>query len=265
MKTPRAPRIILFDWHGTLVDTSDAMYRAMDDMLSKMDRLGLGERLIDTRKSKTDDDRKLVEYVSTHRRLHPKVVSDRKASRTDLIEVLFGDDAEAKDIANKAYNDWYRHHYGDVRAFEPGVHNLLSHLRKLGIRLGILTNRAREFLEKELETIEGGSWGPFFDSRVSGSDTEHLKPSPAPVFRALRDFEEGPGTDIWYVGDSASDTISAKSAGITSIFFNGVHGDAQWIGAIFPGTAMQPYRPDHIVDNYHDLLRLVELAIARSQ
>ena len=29
-----APGILIFDWHGTLVDTNDAMYGAMDDMLS---------------------------------------------------------------------------------------------------------------------------------------------------------------------------------------------------------------------------------------
>ena len=88
----RPPRIILFDWHGTLVDTSNAMYQAMDDMLNKMDQLDLDNRLIDSAMSKTDDDRKLVEYIRAHHRLHPRIVSDRKASRTDLLEVLFGND-----------------------------------------------------------------------------------------------------------------------------------------------------------------------------
>lgn len=248
----------MFDWHGTLVDTNDAMYQAMDDMLDKIDQLGLGHRLTGLEKSKTDDDRKLVEYVRTHHRLHPKVVADRRASRTDLLEVLFGSDEQAKEIANQAYNGCYRHHYGDVRAFGPGIRDLLSELRALGIRLGILTNRAREFLDKELETIEQGSWRPYFDSTVSGSDTDQLKPSPAPVLRALQDFDEVPGTDIWYVGDSTSDTISAKSAGIASIFFNGARGSAEWIATIFPGTAAHPHRPDWVVDDLADLLELVK-------
>jgi phosphoglycolate phosphatase len=263
MKNLCAPRIILFDWHGTLVDTNDAMYRAMDDMLRHLDRLGLGGRLCSAEKSKTDDDRKLVEFVRAHRRLHPKVVSDRKASRTDLLEVLFGDDGQAKQIANEAYNACYRQHYGDVRAFEPGVWDLLSGLRAIGIRLGILTNRSRAFLEKELETVEQGAWRPFFESIVSGDDTGQLKPSPAPVLRALQDFEETPGADIWYVGDSTSDTISAKAAGVTSVFFNGARGADDWIKTIFPGTAAHPHQPDYIVDSYRALSRLVRLTRER--
>ncbi len=258
----RPPRIILFDWHATLVDTSNAMYQAMNDMLSRMGQLGLDDHLIDSVKSKTNEDRKLVEYVRVYHRLHPKVVSDRKASRTDLLEVLFGSDEQAKDIANKAYNGCYRHHYGDVVPFEAGIRNVFSELRKLGIKLGILTNRAREFLDHELETIEQGTWFLFFDSVISGDDTDYLKPSSAPIYRALQDFKATPGTDVWYVGDSTSDTITAKTAGITSIFFNGAQGDVKWIKTIFPGTDVHPHQPDYIVNGHQELLKLVKLTIA---
>ena len=257
------PKIILFDWHGTLVDTNDAMYLAMDDMLSKMGQLGLDRRLADSGIGKTDDDRKLIEYVRAYQRLHPQIVSDRRTSRTDLLEILFGSDEKAKDIANRAYNDCYRHHYGNVKPLRRGIRNILSELRDQGIGLGILTNRSREFLDKELEAIEQGTWVAFFDSTVSGGDTYPLKPSPDPVFRALRDFEAMPGADVWYVGDSKSDTISAKAAGITSIFFNGGRGDAEWIEAIFPGTAEDPHKPDCILDDHQDLLKLVKLGSAQ--
>jgi phosphoglycolate phosphatase len=60
------------------------------------------------------------------------------------------------------------------------------------------------------------------------------------------------------VGDSTSDTICAKTAGIASIFFNGAGGDAEWIKTIFPGTSAHPHRPDYVVDDYPDLLRLVK-------
>ena len=32
IRLPR-PRVLLFDWHATLVDTMDAMYYALDDVL----------------------------------------------------------------------------------------------------------------------------------------------------------------------------------------------------------------------------------------
>jgi phosphoglycolate phosphatase len=255
------PRIIIFDWHGTLVDTSDAMYRAMDDMLRRMDEHGLDCRLTESSESTSEDDRKLIEYVRAHKRLHPKVVSDRKASRTDLLEVLFGRDDRAKELANRVYNGCYRRYFGEVKPFAPGIRAVLSELRQLGVKLGILTNRAREFLDKELDHIEQGSWIQLFDATVSGGDADSLKPSPAPVYRALQGLGATPGADVWYVGDSKSDTISAKTAGITSVFFNGAKGDAEWMRVIFPGTADDPHQPDHIVDGFQELLRLVKAAI----
>lgn len=265
MASLTAPRILIFDWHGTLVNTSDAMYRSMDDMLSALDRLGLNNRLANAAKCKSAEDRRLLEYVRSHRRLHPKIIADRRASRTDLLEILFGSDEQAKNTANRAYNGCYRNHYGDVKPFESGIRNALSELRELGIRLGILTNRSREFLDKELETIERGTWAPLFDGIVSGSDARQLKPSPAPVFRALQDFDSEPGADIWYIGDSTSDTVCAKAAGITSIFFNGAHGDAEWIETIFPGSAAYPHRPDYVVDNHRDLVRLVKDTVSSTR
>ena len=47
------PAIILFDWHATLVDTLDAMYRAVDDVLPELESLGLTDRLVSPAQSKT--------------------------------------------------------------------------------------------------------------------------------------------------------------------------------------------------------------------
>ena len=58
-----APKVILFDWHATLVDTFAAMYHAIDDVLAKFDRLGLLTQLTNPERSKTIEDAKLVEYV----------------------------------------------------------------------------------------------------------------------------------------------------------------------------------------------------------
>ncbi|MGH8476952.1 MAG: hypothetical protein ACRERV_11890 [Methylococcales bacterium] len=41
----RPPKVILFDWHATLVEPSDAMYHAVDEMLPKLDDLCLIERV----------------------------------------------------------------------------------------------------------------------------------------------------------------------------------------------------------------------------
>lgn len=255
---PKAPRIILFDWHATLVDTMDAMYQATNDMLGMLDVLGLTQRLVAPERSKTVADRKLVDYVREHRRLHPKIVAEKKVSRTDLLEVLFGRDEEAKEIAHRAFNHCYRRHYGDVTPFEPGVRETLSQIRRLGIRIGILSNRTREFLEHELECVEAGTWFGLFDSVVAGDDTPRLKPAPDPVFQALEDIKAGSGPDVWYLGDSTTDVVAAKNAGVTSIFFNGAGWNRGWIQNIFPGTDEYPEQPDYVVDNFTEFLTLIQ-------
>jgi phosphoglycolate phosphatase len=253
--------VILFDWHGTLVDTMFAMYRAMDEMLSMLGRLGLHDRLVAAENSKTEDDMKLVNYVRMHHRLHPKIVAEQKVSRTDLLEVLFGDDEEAKEIAHTAYSQCYRHHYGDIEPFEPGIREVLSQLRRMHIKLGILSNRVREFLLNELDCVENGSWFALFDSVVAGDDVNRLKPAPDPVYRALEEMKIQPGPDVWYMGDSTTDTIAAKNAGVTSIFFNGAKWTKNWIKKIFPGTEVFPHQPDYVVDHFGDLLALARAAI----
>jgi phosphoglycolate phosphatase len=254
---PHPPRIILFDWHATLVDTMDAMYQATNDMLGMLDRLGLTRRLVPPERSKTVADRKLVDYVRAHGRLHPKIVAEKKVSRTDLLEVLFGHDEEAKDIAHRAFSRCYGQHYGDVLPFEPGVRDTLSRIRRLGIRIGVLSNRAREFLEHELEFVEAGTWFSLFDAVVAGDDTPRLKPAPDPIYQALEDMNAASGPDIWYIGDSTTDVTAAKSAGVTSIFFNGAGWSRSWVRNIFPGTDEYPDQPDYVVDSFEQILTLV--------
>lgn len=252
------PKVILFDWHATLVDTLDAMYHAVDEMLPRLDELRLVERLVTRERGKTIEDARLVEYVREHRRLHPKIKVARKISRTDIFEVLFGDDDEAKQIAHEAFNACYRNHFGEVHPFEGNERDILLELREFDVRIGVLTNRDREFFEHELSVVEEGSWVGLFDIVVCGSDSARRKPAPDPIYKALEGLGVEPGPESWYVGDSTTDVISAKRAGITSVFFNGAGWDHAWLEKIFPGTAAHPDLPEVVVDNFREFIRLCE-------
>src|SRR5690606_31878298 len=219
----------LFDWHATLVDTLDAMYHAVDDMLPDFHTLGLMDRMVAPEDSKTPEDARLVAYVREFAKLHPKVKADRKISRTDIFEVLFGDDQDAKQIAHKRFNYHYRKHYGAVLPFEPQVKHLLMALRQLPLQVGVITNRDREFFEHELAAVDGTGWAHLFDTQVSGDDTPLRKPHPDQLLTAVSKLNYPPGLDVWYVGDSTTDVISAKRAGMTSVFFNGAQWDLPWL------------------------------------
>jgi phosphoglycolate phosphatase len=255
------PKTILFDWHATLADTMDAMYYALDEALPKLEELGLVERLLKAEDCKTVEDAKLLKYVKECRRLHPKVKKARKVSRTDIFEILFGHDEEAKRIAHKAFDRAYRNHYGKVLPLEKHLKDVLLELKGLELKLGVLTNRNREFMEHELAVVDGTGWTELFDTLVCGDDTERRKPAPDPILKALENLGVQPGLDSWYVGDSTTDIIAGKEAGVTAIFYNGAKWDQKWIDKIFPGTIRHPHQPDAVVDSFRELTRLVRVYV----
>ena len=256
-----SPSIMLFDWHATLVDTHDAMYHAVDDVLPKLSELGLVERLVKTEDSKTLEDAKLVKYVRDNAELHPKVKSERKISRTDIFQVLFGEDQEAKVIAHHAFDQAYRNYFGNVKPFEEGVEKMLQDLHQLELKVGALTNRSREFMEKELDLVSEDGWGQYFNTVVCGDDVKKRKPAPDQIFKSLENLSEEPNLHCWYVGDSTTDIIAAKEAGITGIFYNGANWTEEWLNKIFPGTVTHPHRPDAVVNNFRELMHVVRKQI----
>jgi len=250
------PAVILFDWHATLVDTLDAMYHAVDEMLPELRRLGLLDRMVAPSASRTPEDAKLVEYIYEYCCLHPRVRADRKISRTDIFEVMFGNDQESKQIAHGIFTRYYRKHFGVVNPFEPQVKNLLLGLRTLRLKLGVITNRDREFFEHEIRAVDDGNWKSLFDIALCGDDTERRKPHPDQLLLAAEKLEHLPGRDMWYVGDSTTDIAAAKRAGMTAVFYNGAQWDLPWLSKIFPGSEDYPHKPDVVVNDFSEFWAL---------
>lgn len=255
------PHVVLFDWHATLVDTHDAMYYSVNEVLPRLEDLHLLDRLVNPEDSKTLDDAKLVKYVREYLRLHPKIIQARKISRTDIFEILFGADEEAKHIAHREFHKAYRNHYGKVTPFEAGMEDMLAELKSLGLTLGVLTNRDREFMEHELEAVSEHGWSHYFDTVVCGDDALRRKPAPDSILKALAELGVAPGPGTWYVGDSTTDTIAAKQANVTNIFFNGAGWDQAWLDKIFPDTIRHPHKPDAVVANSRELLDLIRMFV----
>lgn len=254
-----APKIILFDWHATLVDTHDAMYHAIDDVLPMLHELDVIDRMVKTENSKTLEDAKLVKYVLENKKLHPKLKAARKVSRTDIFQVLFGEDEEAKKIVHEAFDDAYRNYFGEVHPFEEEVEKMLEDLHELNLKVGALTNRNREFMMHEVDVVSEKGWKHFFHTIVCGDDVANRKPAPDQILQALHELNEEPNLNCWYVGDSTTDITAAKEAGVTGIYYNGAGWSREWLDKIFPGTVAYPHRPDVVVDNFKELMRLVRL------
>ncbi len=259
-----APRVLIFDWHGTLVDTRKAMYNAMDDLLARFVELDLLPRLVSPGRSRAAEDERLVAYVRQHRRLPEKIRSTGRLSRTDIFEILFGANAEAKRVAHAAYNAAYRHHCGAVHHLHGDEQPVLAALRAQGIQLAIASNRDREFLEPELAVLDGGSWSGLFDVIVCGGDTPNRKPAPDPIIHAVNRLGRVPDRDCWYVGDAASDVGASRRAGVASVFFNSAGWTPEWLAYYFPGSIEHPDVPDVVLGDCRELERLIARLARRS-
>ena len=257
------PEVVLFDWHATLVNTHAAMYRAVNDMLPRLKPLGLWPYLQDPEQTKTDDDARLLTYILQHQQLHPKIVVQEKISRTDIFEILFGENELAKARAHEAFDEAYRNHVADVFPMEKNVRTQIERLRSIGIETGVISNRRREFLSHELAAVDGRGWEDLFDVVVCGDDVSRRKPAPDSLLYALSDLELYPSKHCWYVGDSTTDVIAAGQAGITSIFYNGAGWSRTWIDKIFPGTLRHPHRPDAIITSLSEVADLARLLRAQ--
>lgn len=257
------PEVVLIDWHGTLVDTHDAMYHAIDDVLPRLHELALFDRLVAPEDSKTVEDARLVKYVRDHHKLHPRITAERKVSRTDIFEVLFGADQEAKARIHEAFDACYKNYVSNVRSLERDTRAQIERLRAAGVPAGVISNRKRDFLEHELRIVDGNGWQDLFDVIICGDDVARRKPRPDMLFKALARLGIRPGEHCWYLGDSTTDVIAAKEAGITAIFYNGAHWSQAWLDKIFPNTVRHPHRPDAVVDTLAELTGLARLMLAQ--
>lgn len=240
------PQTLFFDWHGTLADTFVAMYRAVEEMLPQLGALGLEARLLPPGGARLPEHEALVAHVRARRSLPPEVKRARRISRTEIFEILFGADADAKHAAHEAFDLCYARHVGAVHPFEPGVRAMLGRLRAAGLRTGLLTNRRRALFGGELRRVDGSGWEDLFDVLVCGDDVPRRKPAPDMVLRALEELAQRAGPQVWFVGDSTTDVIAARQAGVRAIFYNGAKWDPLQLVRIFPPE----HPPDAIAGNF---------------
>jgi phosphoglycolate phosphatase len=228
------PRALFFDWHGTLADTFEAMYRAVEEMLAELEALELAPRLRPPGAGRLPEHEVLVAHVRAQRNLPAEVKRARRISRTEIFEILFGADEEAKHRAHEAFDRRYARHAGEVRPFEPDVRGMVGRLRAAGLRTGLLTNRRRALLGTELREIDSGGWEGLFDVVVCGDDVQRRKPAPDMVALALAALDLPPGPDTWFIGDSTTDVMAAQQAGVRAIFYNGARWSPRDLVRIFP-------------------------------
>ena len=175
----------LFDFDGTLVDTTDLIYQSM--------RHATGEVL----------GREISRDV---------LMANVGQPLPRQMELLSAEHAEALLDSYRLHNE--ENHDALIKEF-PGVEESLARLKVAGVRVGVVTSKRRFSVDMALKNFPG--LGDVVDQWVTMEDTTEHKPRPEPLLKGLELLGNVPREQAAYVGDSPFDVAAAKAAGIESV------------------------------------------------
>jgi phosphoglycolate phosphatase len=214
--------LIIFDWDGTLCDSTG---RITDAMRGAARELGLP---IPPREAVRD------------------VIG---LGLPEALDTLF---PEAPLERRQQMRERYSAHYVEIdrqpAGLFPGALETLEALRGSGHRLAVATGKGRHGLNR---VLRGLALEQAFDATRCADETAS-KPSPRMLHELLREFELPPA-DAVMVGDSEYDLLMARAAGVPAIGVSyGVH----------PPRRLQRHGPRAIIDALPELPPLLDGAAA---
>jgi len=180
-----ALRAALFDFDGTLVDTTELIYQSM--------RHAAGEVL----------GREIPRET---------LMANVGQPLPRQMELL---DAERAESLLESYRIHNEEHHDSLIGEFPGVERNLARLCAGGVRVAVVTSKRRPSVEMALNRFPG--LGEVVDRFVTMEDTTEHKPSPAPLLKGLEFLGGIPPDEAAYVGDSPFDVAAAKAAGVISV------------------------------------------------
>jgi len=123
-----------------------------------------------------------------------------------------------KDKAIELYYAKYAEVHNQLVSRNDEIENLLKDLKKEGIKLGIVTGKARKSLDISLKALQ---MEDYFDAIITGDDVIEPKPHPEGVLKALSLLDID-NKEAIFIGDSDADILAGMHA---SVFTIGV----QWL------------------------------------
>ena len=142
-----------------------------------------------------------------------------------------------------SYKNYYKENLLIKTRPYDGIPELLTALRRRGIRIAVLSNKPDDAVKALVREI----FGPEISAAAGESEQNRRKPSPDGVFRILTELHVTAGQAI-YVGDSDVDVKTAHNAGLKAV---GVTWGFRGRGVLEAAGA------DYIIDRPEDLDRLI--------
>lgn len=209
-------KAVLFDWEGTLVDFQWNLQGAVRDATEVLIGLGFDP---------SSWEKHYAALRNNAVRLAPQRGLDKRqvANRIDAIYDRFDLDAASR---------W---------SLQPDAETLLSYLKKRQVQIGLVTNIGKRAIELGTSRLR---MAEFFDTIVTRNDVEMLKPSGEGIRIALQRLG-AKSADALFVGDSVSDILAVKDAGIKVAIVQG--------GESAPNS-LNAAAPDHLWNALSELM-----------
>lgn len=178
----------LFDADGTLIDTTELIWRCFENTAQIIGHEPIGRETT-------------LKHIGLTLR--------------DQMTIHFGkiDDA-AYERYRMIHMDYQMSVYNQYLKLFPGVVETLDNLKKNGKKLAIVTSRFRNSLDIYLR--DTGIFN-FFDVIISPESTKHHKPHPEPAIKALEELN-AQKSDTLFIGDATFDIECGAGAGVDTAF-----------------------------------------------
>jgi len=200
---PPAPRPVIFDIDGTLVDSNDAHAHAWVDALSE------------------------AGHPVAFTRVRPLIGMGGDKVLPELVG-LAEDSPEGQRIA-KRRGEIFRTRYFPAVQGIPGAQELVSHLVREGHALAVASSARKEELQ---DLLRRAGVDRLITQRTSSSDIDESKPDPDAVHAALKQLDVDASEAIM-IGDTPYDIEAARRTGVETIAFRtGGWSDKDLAGAV---------------------------------
>ncbi len=216
------PATVIFDLDGTLVDTAPDLTAALNHALQTLGRPGVPPESV----------RHMVGHGA--RKLLERGLATSGAVSPDLIERGFA-----------PFLAYYADHIADGSRPYAGVETALDTLAAAGCRLGICTNKPVALSEKLVAAL---GWSGRFAANLGFDSVPRAKPDPGHLLGTISAAGGDPATTV-FVGDSITDTTTARAAGVPviAVTFGFSDRPASELGA------------DRLIDHYDELIAALRL------
>lgn len=181
---------------------------------------------------------------------------------------MYGMEPTLKEITDKVFGDWEgpaKLGIPDNDAFfekmmpiidksiervglYPGAKQMLEESRARGARIALVSSSVRRHLDMAFSNNEIKD---YFEIIISGEDVENHKPDPEVIYKAL-DFFKADKSEAVIIGDTKSDLLAGKNAGIdTILFYPNSH------KLFYDKETLLKHEPTHVISELQEVLDFV--------